>query len=68
MSPSISNEDVVLRGAFLYAGTVECDIKVVRSPVRFGSGDHEDSTEEREDSKHETFYVWYGSATERGVF
>ena len=59
---------VVKRGTFLYAGTVECDIRIVFSLVRFGSGDDEDPVEVREDIAVPEFYVEYGSTTERNIF
>ncbi len=59
---------VVKRGTFLYAGAVECDVRIVFSPVRFGSGDDEDLTEVRDDIAAPTFYVEFGSTTERGIF
>lgn len=59
---------VVKLGTFLYAGAVECDVRIVFSPVRFGSGDFEDPVEVREDIAAPTFYVEYGSTTERGIF
>jgi hypothetical protein len=55
-------------GTFLYAGSVECDIRVVRSSTRFGSGDYEDPPDLRDDVEIETFYIEYGSTTDRGVF
>lgn len=63
-----TDETVVLEGTYLYGGSHECDIRIVRSPVRFGTGDHEDPPEWADDFEEETFYLWYGSTTERGVF
>lgn len=59
---------IVKQGTFLYAGAVQCDIRIVLSPVFFGSGDYEDEDEVREDRNEPTFYVEYGSTTERGIF
>ncbi len=64
----LENETVVLEGTFLYDGEVECDIRIVRSPVRYGSGDYEDAAEIRDDVEEETFYIEYGSTTQRGAF
>lgn len=61
-------DTVVMAGSFLYDGSVECDLRIVRSPVCYGSGDYDDPTETRDDQKRETFYVHYGSTTERGTF
>jgi hypothetical protein len=59
---------VVKRGTFLYAGSVECDLRIVHSPVRFGTGDYEDPSDVRDDVQVDTFYVEYGSTTHRGAF
>jgi hypothetical protein len=59
---------VVLSGTFIYGGTVECDVRIVHSPVRFGSGDQDDHADIRDDVETPTFYVEYGSTTQRGVF
>lgn len=55
-------------GTFLYAGSVECDIRIIRSSTRFGSGDHEDPPDLRGDVEIETFSIEYGSTTDRCVF
>jgi hypothetical protein len=65
----LSSADVVeMEGTFLYDGTVVCDLRIVRRPVRFGSGDYEDPPEIRDDLVQDTYYVEYGSTTERSVF
>lgn len=61
-------ETVAMAGVFTYAGTVECDIRIVRSSVRYGSGDCDDPPEIQNDQMCETFYVQFGSTTERGRF
>ena len=58
---------MVATGTFVYAGT-ECDLRIVLSPVRYGSGDYEDELELANDSLTDTYYVQYGSVTERGIF
>ncbi|RUR69095.1 hypothetical protein EJP67_18730 [Variovorax guangxiensis] len=63
-----SGQEIVKEGIFLYDGEIECDIRIVRSPVRFGTGDHEDEPHVRDDVEQVVFYVLYGSTTERGVF
>lgn len=59
---------VVKLGTFLYAGTVECDVRIVLSPIHYGTGDYEDAAAIREDREESTFYVEFGSTSERGVF
>lgn len=48
---------VVREGSWLYDGTVPTRVRICRSPTWFGSGDHEDPPEEREDRDAECFYV-----------
>jgi hypothetical protein len=67
MEPS-SAERVVQVGTFLYDGEVVCDIRIVISPIRFGTGDHEDPPEVSDDAVQDTFYIQYGSTTSRGAF
>jgi hypothetical protein len=67
--PSLApNETVVKEGTFRYAGEIECDIRIVHSPVQYGSGDSEDPPEVEDDIERSTFYIQYGSTTERGIF
>lgn len=68
MDPVRPNETVVKEGTYLYDGRVECDIRIVHSPMRYGSGDYEDSPEIENDVEIDTYYVWFGSITERGRF
>lgn len=63
-----TSENVVAKGTFLYDGTVECDICIVFSPVRYGRGDHEDPPETQNDIEVDTYYLWFGSTTERNRF
>lgn len=62
------DEKVIKNGTFLYDGTVLCDLRIVRSEMRSGSGDYEDPPELANDQYGEFFYVQYGSTTERGNF
>jgi hypothetical protein len=61
-------ETTVKTGTFLYAAEVVCDICVVQSQVRYGTGDYEDPPEIANDIEAEAYYVHYGSTTQRGVF
>lgn len=63
-----TSENVVARGTFLYDDTVECDICIVYSPTRYGSGDYEDPPEISDDIEVDTYYLWFGSTTERNRF
>lgn len=68
MSGPHPDESIVVEGTFLYDGEVECDVCIAYSPIRYGSGDYEDPPEIADDLAHDTYYVWYGSTIERGVF
>ena len=68
MSSLNPNEKIVATGTFLYAGTIECDLRIVFGPIRYGSGDYEDESEIANDSVADTYYVQYGSTTQRGIF
>ena len=68
MNSAYPGERIVKTGTFLYATGVECDIRIVHSGVRYGSGDYEDSPEVANDIKVDSYYIHYGSTTERGVF
>jgi len=59
---------VVMLGTFIYGGTIECDVRIVRSGIRFGTGYHGDPPEIQDDVAIETFYAEYESTTQRGVF
>ena len=56
------------QGTFLYDGTVVCDVRIVRTEVRYGSGDYEDPPEEAEDQPGPWFYIEWGSTTKRGEY
>ena len=68
MSRSGARELVVQVGTYLYAGQTECDIRVVRALVRYGTGDHEDTPDVANEQDEPTFYVEFGSAAQRGTF
>ncbi|NRR32447.1 hypothetical protein HSX11_19965 [Oxalobacteraceae bacterium] len=63
-----ADEEIVKTGTFLYDALVTCDVRIVRSPICYGSGDHEDPPEIADDHARETFYIQYGSTTERGRY
>ena len=47
---------------------MDVSVNVPHTPVRYGSGNYEDPPETQNDVEQDTFYVEYGSTTERGVF
>jgi hypothetical protein len=63
-----AGETIAKTGCFTYAGQIICELRIIRSPLRYGSGDHEDPPDIADDQAIATFYVEYGSTTERGTF
>lgn len=63
-----SAEKVVKTGTFLYDDTVLCDVRIVYSTIRYGSGDWEDPPALAEDHRGDFFGVQWGSTTARGIF
>lgn len=68
MRDSIYRGVTVIQGTFLYDGTVTCDVRIVRTEVRYGSGDHEDPPAVRDDLPEPWFYIEWGSTTARGEY
>ena len=62
------DDEVVKNGIFLYDGTVTCDVRIIRSEMRPGSGDYDDPPELANDEYGEFFHVQFGSTAERGHF
>ena len=63
-----AGEVVVKNGTFLYDSTVICDVRIVRSRMRPGSGDWQDPPEVADDHHGDFFRIQYGSTTARGHF
>ncbi len=59
-------EKVVKAGTFLYDEVITCDVRIVYSPVRHGSGDPVDPPEQ--DEQRDSYYLQYGGTERRGVF
>ena len=54
-------EVVVKEGVAIYDGTAPYNVKIVKSPIWYGTGDYADPPEIREDREVECYYVWYKS-------
>jgi hypothetical protein len=63
-----AGQEVVKTGTFLYDGQITCDVRIVRGPIFYGSGDYEDPLEIADDHEREIFCVQYGSPTKRGCY
>ncbi len=63
-----AGEVLVQEGTFLYAGEVECRLRVIQSSVLYGTGDEEDPPGVSQDQDIQCFYVEYGSTTEPNRF
>lgn len=57
MNSLAPNETVVKLGVFLYDGRIECDVRIVHSPIRYGSGDYEDPPEIENDLEQDIYYI-----------
>lgn len=68
MAALLSPENIVKVGTFRYDDSVLCDVCIAFSPVRFGTGDYEDPPEIGDDVVIDTYYVFFGSTTERGSY
>ena len=61
-------KQIVKRGIFLYDGSVITDIQIIKTNIRYGTGDYEDEPEYRDDVEGEYYRIEFGSPTERGKF
>jgi hypothetical protein len=68
MTSTSLGEHVVKTGSFLYAPGVKCEIRIVHSPVRYGTGDQDDPPEIANDVEANSYYVQFGSPAQPGVF
>jgi hypothetical protein len=60
----IPDEAIVKAGTFAYAESVTCQLRIVRSSIRCGSGDYEDPPGTANDTEIESFYIEFGDPTE----
>jgi len=60
--------ETIRRGSFLYAGVRPTEVRIVLSPIRYGTGDYEDPPEISDDAETPTYYVEYVSTFETDVF
>ncbi len=56
--------DILKVGHWIYDGTIKCRVEIQFSNIRYGSGDHEDLPEWREDQPGEWCVVSYSSPIE----
>jgi hypothetical protein len=59
---------VVKEGIFFYGSKAQCDVCIVRSFARYGTGDLNDPPEISNDIDSPTYYLYWGSTTKRGQF
>ena len=60
--PMSSNGNPVKTGIWLYGGTVPTGVRIVESPIAFGTGDYEDERADRDDRIVKCFYVEWAVA------
>jgi len=58
----------VKQGTFRYAESVTCDVQIVQTEMRWGSGDRDDPAGLQDDLPGPCFYVEWGSTTTRGEY
>lgn len=61
-------KEIIKKGTFLYDGSVTTDIQIVKTNIRYCSGDYEDEPDYRDDVEGEFFNIEFGSTTEREKF
>jgi hypothetical protein len=64
----LPGDEVIKRGTWLYGDSVPSAVGITQGETFFGSGDHEDSREVREDRNVPTFRVWFESPPGSGQF
>lgn len=55
----IKDAEPIKRGTWLYAGSVPCEVRIVRHHTLYGSGDYEDSPVIADDQEVECFYLLF---------
>lgn len=60
--------EIIKKGTFLYDGSVLTDIQIIKTNIRYGSGDYEDEPEYRDDIEGIFYNIEFGSTIERGKF
>ena len=60
---AMSDIAVVREGTWLYDGTLPTGVRIVSSPIRYGSGDYEDPPDVRDDYQIAGFDVQWASPT-----
>ncbi|MDB5172095.1 MAG: hypothetical protein JWN51_868 [Phycisphaerales bacterium] len=57
----------VRSGYWFYDGTVRLPVRIVQSPIRYGSGDHEDEADVRDDRVEECVYLVFTTSDGKEV-
>jgi hypothetical protein len=68
MSSLLPGQSVVAEGTYLYDNTVECRLRIIYSPMQFGTGDSDDDLEIANDVVRDAFYIEYESTTDQERF
>ena len=55
----IEDAEPIKRGTWLYAGSVPCEVRIVRHHTLYSSGDYEDPPEIADDQVVECFYLLF---------
>jgi hypothetical protein len=62
------HDATIKSGTWLFDGTVPVGVRIVKRDTFYGSGDHEDLPEDRENQNVTTFAVWFESTAQPGTF
>jgi len=66
--PMMPGEHIIKRGSWLYGGSVRSAVVITRGSVFYGTGDHEDPPDVRDDREVETYSLWVESPPGSGEF
>jgi hypothetical protein len=64
----MEKEKIIKKGTFLYDHKVICDIQIVETNIRPGTGDPYDSEDLRVDKEGTFYYIKFGSPLKRNLF
>ena len=59
MFDELERAEPVKRGTWLYAGSIPCEVRIVRHHTLYGTGDYEDPPDIANDREVECFYLLF---------
>lgn len=64
----IDSAEVVKSGIWKYTDLIECEIRIVKWDILYGTGDYEDPPELCDDREIDCYYIFYESPAKKGEF